>query len=208
MRNIGVALFLFCVGAAGCSDAGDGPLAQGKQAEASKLVTCSYDGTLCTTGYICISGPNWQSIELDGPGICVDPSAPPLAPCGGFGGLQCADGFTCIDDPTDNCAPESGGADCAGICVEGTTPLPSQCASTECAYGFACVDDPSDACDPANGGADCGVICVKDTTPAPQQCGGFANIPCSSGLSCVDDPSDDCDPGNGGADCSGICVTP
>lgn len=165
MRNIGMVLFLSCVGAAGCSNAGGGGLGQSKQAEAEKLVTCSYDTMrLCTTGYTCVDGPNWHSIEVDGPGICVDKTAPPLDPCGGLGGLQCSDGFTCVDDPTDSCAPESGGADCAGICVEKTDPPPQQCggfANLQCPSGLTCVDDPSDDCDPQNGGADCGGICVK-----------------------------------------------
>jgi hypothetical protein len=38
--------------------------------------------------------------------------------CGGFGGLQCSDGMTCVDDPSDSCDPMQGGADCMGRCVE------------------------------------------------------------------------------------------
>jgi hypothetical protein len=37
--------------------------------------------------------------------------------CGGFAGLQCATGFACVDDPSDDCDPTAGGADCAGVCV-------------------------------------------------------------------------------------------
>jgi hypothetical protein len=37
--------------------------------------------------------------------------------CGGFAGLVCPDGLTCVDDPTDDCDPERGGADCMGVCV-------------------------------------------------------------------------------------------
>lgn len=40
-----------------------------------------------------------------------------IARCGGFAGLQCATGLTCVDDPTDTCNPATGGADCGGICV-------------------------------------------------------------------------------------------
>jgi hypothetical protein len=39
--------------------------------------------------------------------------------CGGFAGLQCPDGLTCVDDPADSCDPMQGGADCMGMCVEG-----------------------------------------------------------------------------------------
>ena len=28
------------------------------------------------------------------------------------------EGFECIDDPSDDCDPDAGGADCPGICVE------------------------------------------------------------------------------------------
>lgn len=37
--------------------------------------------------------------------------------CGGFAGLRCPDGLTCIDDPRDDCDPKRGGADCMGVCV-------------------------------------------------------------------------------------------
>ena len=37
--------------------------------------------------------------------------------CGGFAGVQCPTGLTCVDDPTDTCDPATGGRDCAGICV-------------------------------------------------------------------------------------------
>lgn len=44
--------------------------------------------------------------------------------CGGFAGIQCAAGFTCVDDPNDNCNPLTGGADCIGIC-QPSAPQPS-----------------------------------------------------------------------------------
>lgn len=37
--------------------------------------------------------------------------------CGGIAGIQCPNGYTCVDDPTDTCDPKSGGADCGGICI-------------------------------------------------------------------------------------------
>jgi hypothetical protein len=36
--------------------------------------------------------------------------------CGGFAGIACPEGYTCVDDPTDDCDPNQGGADCGGIC--------------------------------------------------------------------------------------------
>jgi hypothetical protein len=36
--------------------------------------------------------------------------------CGGFAGIQCPTGYTCVDVPGDGCDPHHGGADCAGYC--------------------------------------------------------------------------------------------
>ncbi len=36
--------------------------------------------------------------------------------CGGIAGLQCPKGLRCMDDPSDNCDPAYGGADCMGLC--------------------------------------------------------------------------------------------
>jgi len=37
--------------------------------------------------------------------------------CGGIAGIACGAGEECIDDTTDSCDPNNGGADCSGICV-------------------------------------------------------------------------------------------
>jgi hypothetical protein len=40
--------------------------------------------------------------------------------CGGFAGFRCPkEGMLCVDDPRDDCDPENGGADCAGLCMYG-----------------------------------------------------------------------------------------
>jgi hypothetical protein len=41
----------------------------------------------------------------------------PRQMCGGIAGFPCPAGKTCVDDPSDNCDPTRGGADCSGICV-------------------------------------------------------------------------------------------
>lgn len=38
--------------------------------------------------------------------------------CGGIAGFPCPAGKKCVDDPSDNCDPAQGGADCSGICVK------------------------------------------------------------------------------------------
>ncbi|MDH3628618.1 MAG: hypothetical protein OES25_13310 [Acidobacteriota bacterium] len=37
--------------------------------------------------------------------------------CGGIAGIECPGNLVCIDDPRDNCCPQTGGADCGGVCV-------------------------------------------------------------------------------------------
>ena len=38
--------------------------------------------------------------------------------CGGFAGIRCPEGFTCVDNPCDDCNPKTGGADCGGLCKQ------------------------------------------------------------------------------------------
>jgi hypothetical protein len=42
----------------------------------------------------------------------------PKQMCGGIAGFPCPDGLKCADDPSDDCDPTQGGADCPGICVK------------------------------------------------------------------------------------------
>lgn len=153
---------------------------------------------------------------------------PAGASCGGFLGIPCEGaGEVCVDDPSDDCDPAHGGADCIGVCVPGPPPTGAECGGflgIPCeGAGEICIDNPNDDCDPKHGGADCPGICVskrsirkrsplptsRPTGPRPTgaPCGGFAGIPCEGpGEVCVDNPSDDCDPKHGGADCIGVCV--
>jgi hypothetical protein len=79
--------------------------------------------------------------------------------CGGIAGIPCPAGQQCIDNPSDDCDPNNGGADCGGICVPAKT-FCGGIAGIRCPAGQKCIDDPSDDCDPNHGGADCGGICV------------------------------------------------
>lgn len=45
--------------------------------------------------------------------------------CGGLAGTPCPEGYTCVDDPTDDCDPEQGGRDCIGVCKQ--EPNPTGC---------------------------------------------------------------------------------
>ena len=71
-----------------------------------------------------MTGPSW-----------AQESAPPenellqhlTRSCGGFPGTPCPQGQICLDDPSDDCDPNNGGADCIGICVK-----KGQCALSSC----------------------------------------------------------------------------
>lgn len=131
---------------------------------------------LCIRGYIFDSSAE----------VCACVPDPNVPRCAGFIGLECPAGLECIDDPSDDCDPNNGGADCGGLCVPGPTGDP--CATVRCAAGTHCVEG---RCEPDE---------------APVFCGGIANIQCPGIGLCEDDPYDGCDPSNGGADCGGVCT--
>jgi hypothetical protein len=58
----------------------------------------------CPIGTVCAH-------KADQTAVCADTSLV----CGGFAGQQCGAGFTCVDDPRDDCGPRA--ADCTGLCV-------------------------------------------------------------------------------------------
>jgi hypothetical protein len=70
-------------------------------------------GFQCPKGEICIDDPKSPcGIASDCLGICIVGQF-----CGGIAAFQCPKGEVCIDDPRDDCSPETGGADCGGLCV-------------------------------------------------------------------------------------------
>ena len=70
---------------------------------------CGCDGK--TYGNACTAAA--AGVSIDHEGECSPPK--PQA-CGGIAGIKCPDNHICIDDPSDNCDPAHGGADCPGIC--------------------------------------------------------------------------------------------
>ncbi len=79
---------------------------------------CGCDGK--TYGNACTAAA--AGISIDHPGECT--SLEPQS-CGGIAGFPCPDGMKCVDDPSDDCDPKDGGADCFGIC-KGENGLPPQ----------------------------------------------------------------------------------
>ena len=64
-------------------------------------------------GTMLLSACAFAVAGLLAPAASADPSG---QPCGGFAGIPCPDGFTCVDVPGDGCNPNHGGADCPGRC--------------------------------------------------------------------------------------------
>jgi len=99
---------------------------------------------------------------------------PPKVTCGGIAGIQCPGLGTCVDDPSDSCDPNKGGADCGGVC---------QCsaAAVTCPVGAA-FDSSPEVC-----------TCVPKTPPT---CGPVCAIACPYG-NVLDDkgcPTCSCNP--------------
>ena len=119
MRTIGIALLLFCAGATACSGQGNvGGVGVGQDKETKELASCAGftpHPKSCLPGYICVDRSPDCRIAADCAGVCI--KGPSGQACGGFGGIKCPRDLVCVDDPRDACSPESGGADCGGICV-------------------------------------------------------------------------------------------
>lgn len=152
---------------------------------------------VCPKGTICSDNPARPDCLLaaDCPGICMKGEEPPLY-CGGSDDFECADGRVCVDDPSDECNPFTGGVNCTKLC----TALPSYCGGTtgvECPTGYACTNDPDSWCKLTDG-FDCTGICALT-------CGGdrIEGANCPEGMTCVNDPAQ---PGCLiEVDCLGIC---
>lgn len=122
---------------------------------------------------------------VDGEAVCSAPEPPPdNVFCGGIAAFECPGAGTCIDDPSDDCDPNAGGADCGGICQCDAAPLilcapgtffdsnPAVCACTPEVPLDPCATVRCAAgthCEVVDGGA----ICAPDEDPC-------ALVDCSS----------------------------
>jgi hypothetical protein len=109
--------------------------------------------------------------------------------CGGIAGIACPTGSVCVDDPTDSCNPNQGGADCGGYCKHAK---PSKCGNdptktyvgnspTECTYikfycaeGVPFFDDCGCGCQTTSGES-----CNQVTCGAGEFCCNFSCSICA-----------------------------
>ncbi len=114
--------------------------------------------------------------------------------CGGIANFPCPSGFECTDDPSDNCDPKKGGADCGGYCKKTPAKKCQHAASDYIAQGtqcqlvkFFCVQGKEPFFD------NCGCGCTS-TQCAPSACGpalGMPNHLCPDGVT-VAGPTGNC----------------
>jgi hypothetical protein len=157
MKNMVYCGFLsVCFALFACSDKSQSGQGTGPTATCG----CSHDQESCP------GCPGEPDICVAKGSSCPRPLCPATsATCGGLTGATCPEGYTCVDDPSDNCDPNKGGADCAGVCQQSESVMCGGFAGLACPEGYTCVDDPSDNCDPNKGGADCAGQCQPGTTP-------------------------------------------
>lgn len=119
-------------------------------------------------------------------GVGGGPACPPKQFCGGIAAIACPGAGTCVDDPSDNCNPDKGGADCGGVCECNAQAL--------CTEGYEFDDSPAvcgcvpivtDPCAAVRcrGGYHCEAVegkasCVPDVNPC-------AAVLCEAGSNCV-----------------------
>ena len=114
--------------------------------------------------------------------------------CGGFTGKPCPRGLVCVDDPTDDCDPDDGGADCGGICVPRRR---DPCERIRCAEGTRCCPR-------------CGGLCLARDIPCTGEV--CRREPCSEtvcgpGEFCCNESCSRCAP-LGGACTDEVCPPP
>ena len=105
----------------GCEDCNPACVAKPKPAPCCDIADMpGFNGNpFCFEGASCCGDGTWQCNQGNGQPSCdALGDMCPLTECGGFAGIPCPDGQTCVDFPLDECDPDNGGADCAGVCID------------------------------------------------------------------------------------------
>ena len=132
----------------------------------SMFGSCASEPQICSDLFAPVCGCDGETYSNScfaaAAGAAVDHSgacAPKSPQCGGIAGIPCAGFGKCVDDPTDQCDPERGGADCGGIC--------SCIQNVACRVGTRFNSDPKvcacvpivGGCTPCPPGKICPLIC-------------------------------------------------
>jgi len=103
-------------------------------------------------------------------GSTCDPTTGKCGPapvrCGGLAGIACPGFGRCVDDPTDGCDPNAGGADCGGIC--------------SCVQNVLCTTNSKFDSSPAV----CACVPIAPPPPCPPVCDiycQYGNVPDANG---------------------------
>jgi hypothetical protein len=156
------------------SDCAAGSFCQKPTGACGGTGTCALEPQLCSDIFNPVCGCDGKTYanacfaSAAGAIVASTGACPPVQTCGGIAGIPCPGGGKCVDDPTDDCDPNNGGADCVGICSCIETVL--------CVQGFHFDSSPQI----------CG--CVPD---APVTCGG---VTCPRGQVCCNASCGICTP--------------
>jgi hypothetical protein len=167
----GIAAFP-CPGAGECvDDPNDSCDPDNGGADCGGVCACSGAAVLCGPNTVFDESPEiCACVEFENPCNLLDcppnsrcevnngePSCVANVQCGGFSGEPCPGAGTCVDDRSDDCDPENGGADCGGLCeCSGALVLCApEAVFDESPDVCGCVPSPSVGCE--------AVLCITGT---------------------------------------------
>lgn len=104
----------FCGGIAGIPCPGTGRCVDDPRDDCDPTKGGADCGGVCTCveNVLCILGTHFDS----SPAVCACVPDNKVVHCGGIAAFPCPGNGKCVDDPSDDCDPKNGGADCGGIC--------------------------------------------------------------------------------------------